>query len=313
MPKFDGILERVRKAASDPDSTLARILRERLGLKKEDRILPAFGLLRSSEGDEYIEIPIVHVKDPSYIKGIVSIPVQNYTSEQVEGVKITDGVDGLDIVTWNNANASGLKGIIVAGRTAAGNYARFIPVAAYNDTNADKGIYVIPVTPMTSEREEGTKISDGKLFAEVMTRGGSIDSFNYLGVMNLYGDSYFNTSISVYDTGNIHFNINGNFSTAQANLVLVNTATGVPNAAFTAAAKVILHKVMFTTAAAMNMYLDTNTGRIIVPRTYLAANSTVVLDLDWIYQLQAAVNTQIRFTSSALGAHSLLLIGRIVK
>jgi len=59
--------------------------------------------------------------------------------------------DGLAIFGWRASNASYLE----------------IPSARYNDIDANKGYQIVPVTPMTSEREEGTKITDGTTTAHI--------------------------------------------------------------------------------------------------------------------------------------------------
>lgn len=53
--------------------------------------------------------------------------------------------DGLGIFGWRAANATWME----------------VPVALATDTDFNKSFRIVPVTPMTSEGEEGTKITDG--------------------------------------------------------------------------------------------------------------------------------------------------------
>jgi len=58
-------------------------------------------------------------------------------------------------------------GIGIFGRRDATDAWREMPVAAFSDGNVNKGDWIVPVTPMTSEKEEGTKITDGTTTAAV--------------------------------------------------------------------------------------------------------------------------------------------------
>jgi len=59
--------------------------------------------------------------------------------------------DGLAVFGWRASNAAYLE----------------LPSARYNDSDDNKGYQIVPVTPMTSERVEGTKITDGTTTALV--------------------------------------------------------------------------------------------------------------------------------------------------
>ena len=52
------------------------------------------------------------------------------------------------------------EGIGIFGKQHVNNQWTEMPVAVYTSTDANKGTWIIPVTPMTAEREEGVKIRD---------------------------------------------------------------------------------------------------------------------------------------------------------
>ena len=64
-------------------------------------------------------------------------------------------------VTQTDTVATHPDGIGTFGRRDLTNAWREMPVAAFSDVNINKGDWIVPVTPMTSEKEEGTKITDG--------------------------------------------------------------------------------------------------------------------------------------------------------
>lgn len=71
--------------------------------------------------------------------------------------KITDGVDVLSVIPHYTAFTAADRGIInLAYRAQTSLWIR-TPVAIATDTDANKGESIIPVTPMTREREEGVR------------------------------------------------------------------------------------------------------------------------------------------------------------
>lgn len=71
--------------------------------------------------------------------------------------KITDGTNAITLVKLGVYPVAALYGPLCFGRRSAYDAAAYLPVAGYADDLVNKGEYVIPVTPMTSEREEGTR------------------------------------------------------------------------------------------------------------------------------------------------------------
>ena len=53
------------------------------------------------------------------------------------------------------------EGIGVFGKQHVNNQWTELPVAVYTSTDANKGTWIIPITPFTRERLEGVKITDG--------------------------------------------------------------------------------------------------------------------------------------------------------
>lgn len=76
---------------------------------------------------------------------------------EIGKVKVTDGTLVLDIVQEGESAVVDLKGLVQLGLNAATGKWSWIPTAIYADDPDDKGYYVIPVTPMTAQREEGTR------------------------------------------------------------------------------------------------------------------------------------------------------------
>lgn len=90
---------------------------------------------------------------PGVLAGMATLPAGANNIGQVE---ITDGVDVLDLFTTGDA-VWGLHGPLIYGyRWAGANTALAMPAAYYSDGKVAKGNAVIPVTPMTGGREEGT-------------------------------------------------------------------------------------------------------------------------------------------------------------
>ena len=71
--------------------------------------------------------------------------------------KMTDGTYVCNFVISGRENPHQIPGILSYGFNLDGVTARLLPVAAYSDALANKGYWVVPVTPMTGQREEGTK------------------------------------------------------------------------------------------------------------------------------------------------------------
>ncbi len=71
-------------------------------------------------------------------------------------VAITDGTSVLDLLSQTSPNSSSRKGIMAQGHRQTGNQVRTLPIANFADGNTDKGQWVIPVTPITGLRKEGT-------------------------------------------------------------------------------------------------------------------------------------------------------------
>lgn len=75
--------------------------------------------------------------------------------------KLWDGTETLDLLKRTQKFDDNTPTIPISGRSVTANTAVSLPVAIYSDADSAKGTFVIPVTPMTSERLEGTKITDG--------------------------------------------------------------------------------------------------------------------------------------------------------
>ncbi|TET13500.1 MAG: hypothetical protein E3J82_02925 [Candidatus Thorarchaeota archaeon] len=73
-------------------------------------------------------------------------------------VAVTDGTDTLDITFSGDSGASTKRGIMAAGLRIEGNKILPLPIAQFDDLVTSMGYTIVPVTPMTREREEGTKI-----------------------------------------------------------------------------------------------------------------------------------------------------------
>ena len=70
-------------------------------------------------------------------------------------------------VTQSDTVVTHPDGIGTFGRRDSTNAWREMPVAAFSDGNVNKGDWIVPVTPMTAEKEEGVKITDGTTTAKV--------------------------------------------------------------------------------------------------------------------------------------------------
>lgn len=70
-------------------------------------------------------------------------------------------------VEYDDTTAAHPKGIGIFGKWHTNNVWREMPVATHTDNMDNRGRYVIPVGTMTSERKEGTKITDGTTTAHI--------------------------------------------------------------------------------------------------------------------------------------------------
>jgi hypothetical protein len=100
------------------------------------------------------------------------------------------------------------------GLGAVGNWYAFdkwytVPVSRWDDVMVNKGKWVIPVTPMTSERVEGTKITDGTTTAIVdpESQGLSVSRAIHQRVVksNMWMCSY--RKVDLADSTSFHLNI----------------------------------------------------------------------------------------------------------
>jgi len=108
------------------------------------------------QGAQYLALRSAAYNDTLANKGLYVLPVTPMTSERLEGTKITDGVDTQAQVAHADAGATSAKGPMVHGTRWANQKCYALPVAQYSDPTGNKGDYVIPVTPMTGLRTEGT-------------------------------------------------------------------------------------------------------------------------------------------------------------
>ncbi len=92
---------------------------------------------------------------------VLTLPSIPAGANNIGQVEVTDGVSVLSIGIQETPLA-GATGILVLGARYEGADSLVpIPVARFGDLNTNKADRVIPVTPMTRERLEGTKIVDG--------------------------------------------------------------------------------------------------------------------------------------------------------
>jgi len=77
-------------------------------------------------------------------------------------MKITDGTDDVTVHGYYESGAIGTaKGFLICGWRSVGSYVMAIPCAIYSDPITNIAQAGIPVYNVTTERREGTKITDG--------------------------------------------------------------------------------------------------------------------------------------------------------
>jgi len=153
---------------------------------------------RRDSANSTICIPVAYNSDADANKGNRVVPVTPMTAELNEGTKIvdasgnilstmdniarpgfqklTDGTNVLNFGTHGAGGGSAFNGLAAFGLRVQGNALRMLPSALYSDSNANKGNTVIPVTPMTRELEEGTRIHTNDACFSVAFGADSVDA-----------------------------------------------------------------------------------------------------------------------------------------
>lgn len=212
-----------------------------------------------------------------------------------------------------------------------------IPLVRSFDDPGLKGYKTLPVTPFSALRNEGAVIlatdpapsvagtgaqravtareSATRRMLDIYCNGGSIlaelVAGSRLGIVK--NERFLNITDSLQ--GEDSFILNRNFGAAQAQTVIIDIgAGGVPDSTFDARS-VMIHSILVSSAVAGSWYLDSWDGIaafvIIGPHYSMANFAYSFAPLDAIYEIGnlGRGNTQLRFTSTFAGAHTITMTG----
>ena len=151
-------------------------------LKARVKLMDSSGNVIDAGALEDILTELTAIKDTDGIKKIADAVtvIQDTYANLLAQVKVTDGtnfmptMDGtsrpgyqriqdgtgtakLSTVQAGQTGAENKIGILALGRRASDNKCLDLPIAGSDDTAAEKGEYIIPVTPITGDLEEGIK------------------------------------------------------------------------------------------------------------------------------------------------------------